>query len=172
VPQPRPTTPARRALWAAAGIACALTLPGCDAGNEAETVQETPDVAGTDGTAGLVSLDDVFLDAEGDVAAGASVPLRAVFTNGADEADRLVRVTTPAAGSVQLLDEAGQAGAEGIELPAGGQVEAVTGAARIQLEGVSAPIAPTDTVRVTFAFDRAGEVTLDVPVAPGPGPVD
>jgi copper(I)-binding protein len=51
-------------------------------------------------------------------------------------------------------------------------VEAVSGAVRMQLEGVTAPIATTDTVRITFAFDRAGEVALDVPVAPGPGPVD
>ena len=165
----RPLRPAR---WAAAVLATAALLGGCAAGQEAETAEETPDVAGTDGTVGAVSLDDVFLDAEDTVEAGAAVPLRGVLTNDAEQADRLVGVSTPAADAVQLLDESGQVSSDGIELPAGGQVEAVSGAVRMQLEGVTAPIATTDTVRVTFAFATAGEVQLDVPVAPGPGPVD
>ncbi len=155
--------------WAVAGL---LVLGGCAAGQEAETAEETPDVAGVDGTVGSVSLDDVFLDAEDTVEAGAAVPLRGVLTNDAEQADRLVGVSTPAAESVQLLDESGAPSAAGIELPAGGQVEAVSGAVRMQLDGVTAPIAPTDTVSVTFTFATAGEVALDVPVAPGPGPVD
>ena len=155
--------------WAAVGL---LVLGGCDAGQEAETAQETPDVAGVDGTVGEVSLDDVFLDAEDTVEAGASVPLRGVLTNDAEEADRLVGVSTPAAGSVQLFDESGAPSADGIELPAGGQVEAVSDAVRMQLEDLTEPIATTDTVPVTFTFATAGEVRLDVPVVPGPGPVD
>ncbi len=157
---------------AAAVLAGLLVLGGCAAGQEAETAQETPDSAGVDGTVGEVSLDDVFLDAEDTVEAGASVPLRGVLTNDAEQADRLVEVSTPAAESVQLLDENGAPSADGVEVPAGGQVEAVSGAVRMQLEGVTAPIAPTDTVSVTFTFATAGEVALDVPVAPGPGPVD
>ena len=165
----RPLRPAR---WAAAVLAPVLLLGGCAAGQEAETAEETPDVAGADGSVGAVSLDDVFLDAEDTVEAGAAVPLRGVLTNDAEQADRLVGVSTPAAESVQLLDDAGAPSADGIEVPAGGQVEAVSGAVRMQLEGVTAPIAPTDTVSVTFTFATAGEVALDVPVAPGPGPVD
>jgi periplasmic copper chaperone A len=172
VRHPRPPHPTRRTRWAALLAAGALTLAGCDAGNDAETAQETPDVAGVDGTVGRVALDDVFLDAEDTIAAGAAVPLRGVLTNDAEAADRLVGVTTPAARSVQLLDASGQVSSAGIELPAGGQVEAVTDTVRMQLEGVTEPIAPTDTVRVTFTFETAGEVALDVPVAPGPGPVD
>jgi periplasmic copper chaperone A len=155
--------------WVATGL---LVLGGCAAGQEAETAEETPDTAGVDGTVGSVSLDDVFLDAEDTVDAGASVPLRGVLTNDAEQADRLVTVSTPAAGSVQLFDEAGAPSPDGIELPAGGQVEAVSDAVRIQLDDLTGPIAPTDTVSVSFTFATAGEVTLDVPVAPGPGPVD
>ena len=165
----RPLRPAR---WAAAVLAPVLLLSGCAAGQEAETAEETPDVAGTDGSVGAVSLDDVFLDSEDTVEAGAAVPLRGVLTNDAEQADRLVGVSTPAASAVQLLDESGQVSSDGIELPAGGQVEAVSGAVRMQLEEVTAPIATTDTVRVTFTFATAGEVQLDVPVAPSPGPVD
>jgi periplasmic copper chaperone A len=169
---PGSCAPVRRTpltAWVATGL---LVLGGCAAGQEAETAEETPDTAGVDGTVGEVSLDDVFLDAEDTVAAGASVPLRGVLTNDAEQADRLVEVSTPAAGSVRLLDENGAPSADGIEVPAGGQVEAVSGAVRVQLEEVTAPIAPTDTVSVTFTFATAGEVSLDVPVTPGPGPVD
>ena len=153
-------------------LALVLAVGACAAGQEAETAQETPDTLGVDGTVGEVSIDDVFLDAEDTVQAGSAVPLRGVLTNDAEQADRLVGVSTPAAGSVQLLDESGQVSPGGIELPAGSQVEAVSSAVRMQLEGVTAPIAVTDTVPVTFTFATAGEVQLDVPVAPGPGPVD
>jgi copper(I)-binding protein len=156
----------RAACWAAA--AAVLVLAGCDAGNQAETTKETPDVAGADGTVGAISVDDVFLEADGTVPAGGEVPLRGALTNDAEQADRLVEVTTSAAESVQLLDEAGQASTDGIEVPAGGQVDVTTGAVRMQLEGVTGPIATTDTVPVTFVFESAGRVDLDVPVASGP----
>jgi len=159
--------PHRTVTRAAAGLACALALGACDAGNEAETAQETPDVAGTDGTVGQVSLDDVFIEADGTVDTGGSAPLRGALTNDAEQADRLVGVTTPAAQSVQLLDESGAPSPSGIELPAAGQVDATTGAVRMRLEAVTEPIDTTDTVRVTFTFETAGHVDLDVPVSPG-----
>lgn len=158
----------RPARVVAAVLAPVLALGACDAGQEAETAQQTPDVAGVDGTVGSVSLDDVFLEAGSTVQAGGSVPLRGALTNDAEQADRLVGVSTPAAGSVQLLDESGAPSTDGIELPAGGQVDATAGAARMQLEDLTEPVGPTDTVRVTFTFATAGEVELDVPVAPGP----
>jgi copper(I)-binding protein len=161
--QPRTHHPAR---WAATGIACAVALGACDAGMDAETSQETPDVAGVDGSVGEVSLDDVFLEADGTVEAGGTVPLRGALTNDAEQADQLVRVTTPAAQSVQLLDQDGQVSAAGVELPAAGSVDATTGAVRMRLEGVTDAIPTTDTVPVTFVFETAGQVRLDVPVAP------
>lgn len=152
--------------WAAAGL---LVLGGCSAGQEAQTAQETPDVAGVDGTVGEVSLDDVFIEADGAIEAGGSAPLRAVLTNNAQQDDDLVGVSTPAAESVQLLAELGVPSPDGIAVPAGGQVDGTTGAIRMQLEGVTEPIETTDTVPVTFTFEHAGQVQLDVPVAPGPG---
>jgi hypothetical protein len=150
--------------WVAVGL---LVLGGCSAGQEAETAEESPDVAGVDGTVGSVSLDDVFIEADGTIEAGASAPLRGVLTNGAEQDDDLLRVTTPAAESVQLLAEQGVPSPDGIAVPAGGQVDGSTGAIRMQLEGVTEPIEITDTVPVTFTFEHAGEVQLDVPVAPG-----
>ena len=144
-----------------------LVLGGCSAGQEAETAEESPDVAGVDGTVGSVSLDDVFIEADGTIEAGVSAPLRGVLTNGAEQDDDLLRVTTPAAESVQLLAEQGVPSPDSIAVPAGGQVDGSTGAIRMQLEGVTEPIEITDTVPVTFTFEHAGEVQMDVPVAPG-----
>ena len=91
-------------MWAAAGL---LVLGGCAAGQEAETAEETPDVAGVDGTVGEVSLDDVFLDAEDTGEAGASVPLRGELTNDVEHADRLVGVSIRAAEGVPTLEWCG-----------------------------------------------------------------
>jgi copper(I)-binding protein len=38
---------------------------------------------------------------------------------------------------------------------------------RIRLDGVTESIGTTDTVPVTFVFENAGEVQLDVPVGTG-----
>ncbi|MGY1711884.1 copper chaperone PCu(A)C [Geodermatophilus sp. SYSU D00758] len=148
----------------AAGLAAAVVLAGCDAGQDAETTQEVPDTPGVDGSVGQVDLDDVYLDSGSDVAAGAAVPLRAALTNEGESPDTLTSVTTPAAQSVQLLDENGDPATGGIPLPADGQVDATTGPERMRLEGVTSAIGTTDTVPVTFVFATAGEVRLDVPV--------
>lgn len=157
----------RRSCLPACAAVGLLVLGGCAAGQEAETAEETPDVAGVDGTVGEVSLDDVFIEAESTIEAGGSAPLRAVLTNDAQQDDDLLRVTTPAAESVQLLAELGAPSPDGIAVPAGGQVDATTGTIRMQLERVTEPIETADTVPVTFTFEHAGEVRLDVPVAPG-----
>ncbi|HYO36533.1 MAG TPA: copper chaperone PCu(A)C [Geodermatophilus sp.] len=162
-----PHTGWRRRRWAPAAAPVLVTLAalvGCSTGQDAGTATETPDTPGVDGAVGDVALDDVFLDSDASVPAGASVALRGALSNSAGTADRLVAARTPAASSVQLLGEDGQVSADGIELPADGSVDATTGAARMRLEGVAEPIATTDTVPVTFVFEAAGEVELDVPV--------
>jgi periplasmic copper chaperone A len=158
----------RPAAPVAALVAAIAVLPvACDAGQDADTAQEVPDTAGVDGSAGQVAVDDVYLDADTTIAAGESVALRGSLTNDAPTADRLVSVSTPAAGSVELLDEQGGSSPDGIELPAGGQVDATQGPVRIQLEAVTEQIGTADTVPVTFVFEQAGEVRLDVPLGTG-----
>jgi copper(I)-binding protein len=156
-----------RAGRVAVAAALVAVSTACSAGQDAETSEETPDTSGVDGSVGQVQLDDVHLDADATVQAGDSVGLRGALSNDASTDDRLVSVSTPSAGSVQLLDEQGDSSPEGIALPAGGQVDATQGPVRIQLDAVTADIAPTDTVPVTFVFQTAGEVQLEVPVGTG-----
>lgn len=161
------TSPGRGRRWLATGATVLAVVVGCDAGQDAGTAEETPDTPGVDGSVGDVDLDDVFLDADGTVAAGDSVGLRGALSNQAQATDRLVTVRTPAAGSVELLDEQGTSSPDGIELPADGQVDATQGPVRIRLDEVTESIGTTDTVPVTFVFENAGEVQLDVPVGTG-----
>ncbi len=147
-----------------------LTTTGCATGKDADTERETPDVAGVSGTAGEVVLDDVFLDSADGVQPGETVPLRAVLTNDGAADDRLVEAGSPA-GPITLLGPDGGAPApDGITLPAGGQVDTVTGSVRMELADAAQAVPSTGTLTVTFVFARSGEVRLDVPVSSGTSP--
>jgi hypothetical protein len=147
------------------GLALLLGLSACDAGQDAEVTAGVPDVAYAHGDIGSVALDVVFLESGGTVMAGESAPIRGDFANHAATADRLVSVSTPAAASVQLLDADGVPSAQGIDIPAHGEVDAVNGVVRLQVVDAAFPLAATQLVPVTFEFSGAGAVTLDVPVA-------
>ena len=149
----------------AVGLLCG-TLAGCDAGQQAETLHETPEIPGVDGAVGSMVLDDVFLETPGTVPAGGSVALRAALTDQSLQPDRLVAVTTPAATSVELLAPDGTLASGGIEVPADRQVDATTGSVLIRLTGLTRALSPQAIVPITFEFARAGRGTLDdVPVA-------
>lgn len=154
----------RGSVLGPAALVLAVALSACDTGQNASTARETPDVAGVAGSVGQIRLDDVFIASGGNIAAGASAPLRGTFTNEAGSADRLLGVSTPAATSVVELDGAAPS-AGGISLPPQTQVDAVNGAPQLRLEEVRSPITITQLVPVTFTFRTAGSVTLDVPVA-------
>ena len=149
----------------ATGLALLLGLSACNAGQDAPVTAGVPDVAYAHGDVGSVALDVVFVESGGTVMAGESAPLRGNFTNEAETADHLVSVSSPAAGSVQLLGADGLPSAQGIDIPAHGQVDAVNGVVRLQLTDALYPLPATAIVPVTFQFNGAGQVTLDVPVA-------
>jgi copper(I)-binding protein len=157
----------RRSLLGLGGTCLAILfgLSACSAGQDAAVTPGVPDVASAHGDVGTIGLDVVFIESGGTVMAGESAPLRAEFTNDAESAEQLVNVSTPSAGSVQMLDADGVAGPQGIEIPAEGQVDAVNGVVRLQLTDAYFPLPATELVPVTFEFSSAGQVTLDVPVA-------
>lgn len=150
-----------RALAPLLALLLCGTLAGCYASQNAQTARETPDTPGVDGTVGMMVLDDVYLDTAMAVPAGGSVVLRGAFSNESDQPDRLVAVATPVAASVELLAPDGTAAADGIEVPAQGQVDETTGAVLIQLTGLTRELSPGAIVPITFEFATAGRVTLD-----------
>lgn len=85
--------------------------------------------------------------------------------------DRLLGATTPAARSVaihQSSEENGVARMRPVDAPAipvGGALEMQPGGTHLMLMGLSAALKQGESVLVTLRFHRAGEVTVEVPIA-------
>lgn len=87
--------------------------------------------------------------------------------------DRLVEARATFASRVEI-HEMGMANGvmtmaplpEGLKIPPGGTVELKPGGFHIMFMGLVAPPKAGSSVSVTLVFERAGEVTLDMPVAP------
>jgi periplasmic copper chaperone A len=99
-----------------------------------------------------------------------------VVSNDGSSDDRMVSVTTPVAASVKPMSESGSDGTsrmvdlEEVVVPGGEDVRFERGEAHLMLlqpEQLDAG----DSIVLTLTFDRAGTVTLDVPVVPVTGPV-
>lgn len=93
--------------------------------------------------------------------------------NKGKEADRLLSASSPLTpvtqvhemkmdGDVMKMAEL----ADGLEIPAGGKVELKPGGFHIMFMGLEKQITEGETVKVTLKFEKAGEVTVDLPVKP------
>lgn len=87
------------------------------------------------------------------------------------EPDRLVAAATPAASRSELHTHTMTDGMMrmrpvegGIAVPAGGSTKLAPGGLHIMMMGLTAPLAVGGSVAVTLTFERAGSVTVAVPV--------
>jgi hypothetical protein len=95
------------------------------------------------------------------------------ITNHGSQADRLVSASSPRAKQVQLHSMTMNADQvmvmrempDGVEIPAGATVELKPGGMHLMFMGVGARFKQGETVPVTLRFEKAGEVTIDLPVA-------
>lgn len=95
-----------------------------------------------------------------------------VITNSGDEDDRLVGVKTDIAARAELHThkETGDGVMkmmeveEGFVIPAGGEHGLVRGGDHAMFMGLSSGLSHGDTFPVTFVFEKAGEITIDMPV--------
>lgn len=94
-----------------------------------------------------------------------------VITNHGSQADRLLSAASPAAMMVELHETIMESGVmkmvhqpEGFEIPAGGKVELKPGGKHIMLMGLKNPLEAGQTIQITLKFEKAGEMTIDVPV--------
>lgn len=85
--------------------------------------------------------------------------------------DRLLDVASDVAAMVQLHQTTMKDGVmkmehlpDGAEIPAGGRLVLKPASYHIMLMGVQKDMAPGGTVKVTLKFERAGSVSIDVPV--------
>lgn len=146
-------------------------LVGC-AGNQAG--YDAPAVDGTSGNIGnTIALRDVMIpnphDPQDSYPAGSTVPVLVAIVNQGNQTDKLIAVTSPAAGQVQMvgttdippgstvLSTASSALSNApITTPlVAGQLRITLTLNRILRDGLSIP--------VTFQFRHAGTVTLSVP---------
>lgn len=94
-----------------------------------------------------------------------------VLTNNSNQADRLVSAQSPAAMMVELHETIDDGGVmkmvpqpQGFEIPAGGKVELKPGGKHVMLMGLKNTLEPGQTIQITLKFERAGEMTINVPV--------
>ena len=91
----------------------------------------------------------------------------------AGAADRLLSASSPAARQVTLHADVEEHGMqhmrqlESIEVPAGGSVELAPGRMHLMLVDIGAPLKPDTTITLTLHFEKAGDLTVDVPVRDG-----
>ncbi|MDN5915861.1 MAG: hypothetical protein L0I76_12235 [Pseudonocardia sp.] len=168
-----------RALTGAAG-AVALTgmlaLSGCGAGQLAQTANQTSAVNGISAQQGEVLIRDARIAYPPNAStgvlypAGSSAPLEVTLLNSAPVTDRLVGVSSPGAPAARIGGDPTMT--QGIPLvaqvAAEGGVPADSRPITIELGGLVTPIRTGLSVPVTFTFERAGSIDLDVPIAAPP----
>lgn len=90
--------------------------------------------------------------------------------NHAAEADRLVSATTPAAKTAEIHKSEDVDGvmkmapAGPLEIPGMGMLEMKPGGYHIMLMGLSKPLKKGEEIEITLTFEKAGAVTVKVPV--------
>jgi copper(I)-binding protein len=185
-----PRTSALTAGLAACGLAAAVALSGCGAGQVSQMATQEPAVNGTSANVGPISLRNVQLraaQASDYVQPGRDAELLFVAVNGSpDVNDKLVAITsdigtvslsgdstTPANGVLVVgkpdgqpepLANAGRADSTG-RTDSAGRMDSAE--ARIAL---TKPITNGLTYTFTFDFEKAGETTVAVPVSAGEAP--
>ena len=93
--------------------------------------------------------------------------------------DRLVKITSPAAGSAMLHETVEEGGVSQMrmiegEIPAGSTFGMKPGGVHIMLMGLATPLKKGETVSLTLDFETADDVTIEVKIAPigADGPVE
>jgi copper(I)-binding protein len=167
-----------RFVLAACGVAAAVALSGCGAGQVAQTATQEPAVNGTLGTVGPIALRNVHLRAPQStdyVEPGSDAELLFVAANNSpDVNDKLLSVTTDI-GTVSLSGDT-SVPANGV-LVVGepdGQIAPLESAERAEAVkakvALSKPITNGLTYQLTFTFEKAGETSVAVPISAGEQP--
>lgn len=162
----------------AGGLAAAIALSGCSAGQVSQTATQEPAVNGTSANLGSIALRNVHLRAEqvtDYVQPGSEVELLFQASNNSpDTADKLVEITSDV-GTVTLTGETSlpPSGSLTVGAPDGQitpleSVDTVEAAeAKVEL---TKPITNGLTYDFTFKFEKAGDAVVAVPISAGESP--
>jgi copper(I)-binding protein len=92
---------------------------------------------------------------------GTQAILRVTIANTGAKADRLVRVSTPVADKVLILDQLSHEGS-GLLIPGRSELVMGAGAPRIELIGLTRSLKASDTFHLLLVFKQAGKVIVNV----------
>ncbi len=144
--------------------ALALLVPvlaGCEAGNNAPTLEFHPAANGAYGTADAVTVDNAFILGGRNntvLASGSSASMFLYLYNGSGTTDKLISVSAPGtATSVQITGGS-------VTVPANGAAELTGPEPQIVLHDLTSALPSGTTVTVDLTFQDAGELSLTVPV--------
>lgn len=186
----------RRGLLLVAGALGSLLMSACSSGQIAQTARDVSAVEGSSATRDGVGVRDARIAEPpgGSYSSGGDAPLLVAIATDDGTSDTLVRVTSDAADSVTVTTRSsGSPSASAsaapspsaspsdatldIKLDAGSLLVFGGGGGggpgsenTLNLVGLRHDLSPGMTVRVTFSFAQAGDLTLNVPVATPDGP--
>jgi copper(I)-binding protein len=152
-----------RTTLAAALLGSTLLLAACNEASEAPAATET--------AASIIAVTEPWSreTAEGQNAGGAFMTI----ANTGTAADRLTGGSTPVAGRVEIHAVDMEGGvmsmrqlADGLEIPAGGEVTLKPGSFHVMLMDLKQPLKAGDKVPLTLTFKGAGTVETELVVKP------
>jgi len=115
-----------------------------------------------------ITIDDAYARASNTMAGAAFMRI----TNTSDTDDRLIAVVADVSERVELHTHIEDANGvmrmievkDGFAIPAGGTHRLERGGDHIMFMGLKAPFEQGGTIDVTFTFEEAGDVTVEVPI--------
>ncbi len=156
-------TAAGRLLLGAGVLALLIpAIAGCEAGQDAPTLEFHPASAGAQTDFNGIKITNAFVlgaPSGSTVPSGSSASMFVSLYNSGDNSDTLLSATAPtAAGNISLSGGT-------VPLPANSAPVNLTGPEpKVVLEDLTKPLSGGTSVPVTFTFQHAGQVTLQVPV--------
>ena len=136
-------------------------IAGCEAGNDAPTLEFHPASTGANATFNGISISDVFVlgaPAGQTVPAGSSASLFLSLYNGGTGDDELTGVhATGWASSVQVTGGT-------VSIPVQSEVNLTGPEPQLVLSNLAKPLSGGEAIPLTLDFAHAGSVTMDVPV--------
>jgi copper(I)-binding protein len=156
-------TAAGRLLLGAGVLALLIpAIAGCEAGQDAPTLEYHAASAGAQTIFNGIKITNAFVlgaPTGSTVPSGSSASMFVSLYNDGDSSDTLVSATAPGtAGNISLSSGT-------VPLPANSAPVNLTGPEpQVVLENLTKPLSGGTSVPVTFTFQHAGQVTLQVPV--------
>ena len=148
-------------LLLGAGVLALLVpvIAGCEAGEDAPTLEFHPAAPGAQASAHGIKVSDAFVlgAPSGAIASGSSAGLFLSLYNGGTSPDKLLSVSSTGAASVAVTGTS-------VTLPAGSAVNLMGPQPQVVLTKLTAPITGGGYVPVVLDFANAGQVTISVPV--------